>query len=125
MTNETGDSLRGVSAVIVEDNLLVADSIQLVLESFDCEVTGVVGTVEKAHDLIQNGEYDIAILDIDLRGRSVVPVVADVKARDKAFLFLSGYGDEAVLPDELQSIPRLRKPIDPGVLVDTIKKLVA
>jgi DNA-binding response OmpR family regulator len=118
------NSLEGVTAMIVEDNMLVADSMRLVLESWDCRVAGMAGTVERAASLAAAADYDVAILDIDLRGSSVLPVVAVVRQQGKPFFFVSGYGDETVLPPDLRSVRRLNKPVDPDLLVRTIRTVL-
>ncbi len=119
------NSLQGVTAIIIEDNILVADSMRLALESWDCKVAGMAGTVARAKELIDLVDFDVAILDIDLRGKSVMPVVEAVRAHDKPFLFVSGYGDESVLPSNLRSVQRLNKPVDPQRLAATIREIVA
>ena len=104
--------------------MLVADSMRMVLESWDCAVAGMAGTVERAASLLAGADYDVAILDIDLRGTSVLPVVDVVREQGKPFFFVSGYGDENVLPPDLRSVRRLNKPVDPDVLVRTIRSVV-
>lgn len=122
--SETSESLAGITAIIVEDNMLVADSMRLVLESWNGRVSGMAGTIERATALAAGADYDVAILDIDLRGTSVLPVVDEVMALGKPFLFVSGYGDETVLPPDLRSVPRLHKPVDPDLLVGTIRSVL-
>lgn len=122
--SKTITSLEGVTAVIVEDNMLVADSMRLILESWGCRISGMAGTVERASSLAADADYDVAILDIDLRGASVLPVVDVVRGQGKPFLFVSGYGDETVLPLELRSVRRLNKPVDPDILIRTIRSVI-
>ena len=117
-------NLEGVTAVIVEDNMLVADSMRLILESWSCRVSGMAGTVERASSLAADADYDVAILDIDLRGASVLPVVDVVRGQGKPFFFVSGYGDETVLPPDLRSVRRLNKPVDPDTLIRTIRSVL-
>ena len=119
------NSLEGVTAIIIEDNILVADSMRLALESWDCNIAGMAGTVARAKKLIDLVDFDVAILDIDLRGKSVLPVVDAVRAQNKPFLFVSGYGDESVLPKDLRSVKRLNKPVDPQRLAGTIREIVS
>ena len=119
------NSLHGVTAIIIEDNILLADSMRLALESWDCTIAGMAGTIARAKELIDLVDFDVAILDIDLRGKSVMPVVEAVRAHDKPFLFVSGYGDESVLPAHLRSVKRLNKPVDPQRLAFSIREIVS
>ena len=125
MPNSTIQSLPGVTVIIVEDNMLVADSVRMLLETLECRVAGMAGTVERGIDLVESNEFDVALLDIDLRGRSVLPVVRAVQDKGKPFLFISGYGDETILPEDLRSIQRLNKPLDAEGLVVAIQEVLA
>ena len=118
------ETLSGVTAIIVEDNMLVADSTKILLEALDARVPGMAGTVEKGLALVRDCEFDVAILDIDLRGRSVVPVVRAIEAVGKPFVFISGYGDAVVLPEEYRSAARLNKPIESTPLVAAIRSAI-
>ena len=123
--NSSPPSLSGVTVIIVEDNMLVADSVRMLLETLDSNVAGMAGTVERGIDLVESNEFDVALLDIDLRGRSVLPVVRAVQKKGKPFLFISGYGDETILPEELRSATRLNKPLDAEGLVAAIREVLA
>jgi DNA-binding NarL/FixJ family response regulator len=124
MLDSDANKLNGVTAIIVEDNMLVADSTKFALETLDCRVAGMAGTLEGGLQLVQSKEFDVAILDLDLRGRSIAPVARAVQERNKAFLFVSGYGDEKVLPEEFRAIQRLDKPVDVALLVAAIRRAV-
>ncbi|MEA2773389.1 MAG: hypothetical protein QOD93_6351, partial [Acetobacteraceae bacterium] len=42
--------------------------------------------------------FDLAVLDVNLGGEKVYPVAEVLAERHIPFLFLSGYGDEAIPP---------------------------
>ena len=42
--------------------------------------------------------FDLAVLDVNLRGEKVYPVAELLSARQIPFLFLSGYGEDAMPP---------------------------
>jgi hypothetical protein len=42
--------------------------------------------------------FDLAVLDVNLAGEMVYPVAEVLTERHIPFLFLSGYGDEAIPP---------------------------
>ena len=110
---------------IVEDNYVVARSLETLLKAHGGEVAGIAGTLEAAIDLVRDESYDVAILDIDLSGVNVTPVAEIVEERERAMLFLTGYADTQLLPDRLRSFPRLDKPVDPPVLIGSLVDLVA
>jgi len=117
------NALLGLTVVIVEDQLIVADSLRMLVESFGAVVAGMAPSVEKAIDLVRRLDFDVAILDIDLRGRNVEPVARVLQELEKKFFFVSGYSDVPMLADDLRSIPRLTKPLEPNALVRTIRAL--
>ena len=122
--DEIERSLRGVRILIVEDDFIVARALKHHLTAIPCEIVGPVPTVEKARALTDGQPFDIAILDIQLRGNTVAPFAELLHRRNRPFLFLTGYGDLGMLPEHLRGYPHLEKPVDPDVLVETIAKLL-
>jgi CheY-like chemotaxis protein len=88
--------LIGKRVLIVEDEYLVAMLIEDVLEECGCSVLGPFGTVDAALEAARTETFDLAVLDVNLRGIKVYPVAELLAERHIPFLFLSGYGDEAV-----------------------------
>ena len=87
-------------------------------------VTAIVPSVERALDVLTEGEVDVAVLDINLLGASVVPLAEYLRARGVPFLFLTGYGTGELLPEHLRGHPRLDKPVDAERLVRAMLDLV-
>src|SRR3546814_9846381 len=91
----TGDdrSLAGLRILVVEDELLVALELEMMLIGLGCDVVGPASRLEKAMQLAAAEAIDGAILDVNLRGRPVYPVATALKARGIPFLFSTGYRD--------------------------------
>jgi DNA-binding response OmpR family regulator len=90
--------LIGKRVLIVEDELLVALLIEDFLAELGCSVLGPCGSVAKALDAARTETFDLAVLDVNLGGEKVYPVAEVLAERHIPFLFLSGYGDEAIPP---------------------------
>lgn len=88
--------LAGKRVLIVEDEMLVALMIEDFLMDFGCRVLGPYGCVAGALDAARTEEFDLAVLDVNLDGEQVYPVAEMLTERHIPFLFLSGYGDEAI-----------------------------
>ena len=116
-------SLKGTRILIVEDNYVVADALRYLIDGYEGVVTAVVPSVELAMAALAEQPIDIAVLDINLRGASVVPLAEHLRANGIPFVFLTGYGDSAFLPDHLREQPRFDKPVQPERLVATIVEL--
>jgi len=117
-------SLRGARVLIVEDNYVVADALRFLLETYDCLVTAMAPNLEQAYAALAAGPIDVAILDINLNGTSVVPLAERLDAAGVQFVFVSGYGDAELLPEHLRGRPRLDKPIEDARLAQTLLDLV-
>jgi len=119
----TALSLTGIRVLVVEDDYVVADALRYLIHGYGGSVTAIVPSVERALEALAVGPVDIAVLDINLHGKSVVPLAEHFRARDVPFLFLTGYGDARLLPEHLREHPRLAKPVEPELLVRTMLDL--
>ena len=95
---------------LVEDEALVAVTMEDLLQDLGCEIAGSVGSVAEALQWVeQEGVADAAILDVSLDGEMVFPVADALAARAVPFIFVTGY---AQVPDPRYShAPVLPKPI--------------
>jgi CheY-like chemotaxis protein len=116
-------SLGGASILIVEDNFVVADALRYLIDGYGGSVCAIVPTVQRAHEALDGGHVDVAVLDINLNGASAVPLAEHLRARGIPFVFLSGYGGEELLPDHLRSYPRFDKPVEAERLVRALLQL--
>jgi CheY-like chemotaxis protein len=113
-------SLGGAKVLIVEDNFVVADALRFLIDGYGGSVSAIVPTVQRAHEVLAAGAVDIAVLDINLNGASVVPLAEHLQASGVPFVFLSGYGGEELLPEHLRGHPRFDKPVEAERLVRTM-----
>jgi DNA-binding response OmpR family regulator len=118
---ENGD-LAGCRVLVVEDETLIAVLIEDMLAAMDCEIVGPIGKLETAIQTAKEGNFDIAVLDVTIRGGNVYPVAEDLLARGVPFVLASGYGDWA-LPPLLRDQPRLTKPFTAAELEDQVRLL--
>jgi two-component SAPR family response regulator len=114
----------GCRVLVVEDETLIAVLIEQTLEAMDCEVVGPVAKLETALQLVLDEGFDIAILDVTVRGGKVYPVAELLLARGIPFVLASGYGDWA-LPKALQDQRRLLKPFTSAMLEQEVRVLCA
>lgn len=115
--------LEGRRVLVVEDELLVAMDVDSVLRAAGCEVIGPATTPESAIALIERGQPEAALLDLNLGGKSALPVAATLRARGVPFLIVSGYGERHSRAPELEGAPRLSKPVSHRQLIDALRQL--
>jgi DNA-binding response OmpR family regulator len=115
-----GSRFAGLRILIVEDNFNIASAIARVLKAQGAEVAGPVPAIPDALALIANGErIDTAVLDINLRGALVYPVVDVLRSKGVPVVFITGYDQEAVMPG-YGDIPLLHKPFATERLIEAI-----
>ncbi|EMD83275.1 putative response regulator receiver (CheY-like protein) [Pacificimonas flava] len=91
---------------------MLAAELQSELSDAGAVTLGPVGTVEDTLDLIQSEQrIDGAILDVNLRGKSIFPAADLLAERAVPFVFATGY-DEGAIPSRFADRPRCEKPID-------------
>jgi two-component SAPR family response regulator len=116
--------VAGCRVLVIEDEMLITVLIEDTLLGLGCEIVGPAAKLETALQLVDEWQFDVAILDITIRGGKVYPVAEKLAARGIPFVFASGYGDW-VLPDALRKRPRLMKPFTSGALEEQIRALCA
>jgi PAS domain S-box-containing protein len=101
--------------LLVEDEALVAMTIQESLTEFGFHVIGPVCTVSEAEAVAKDDQVDAAVLDINLGDGLVYSVAEILAARDVPFVFVTGYDAESV-DSRFREIPVLQKPIEREML---------
>ena len=105
-------SLRGLRILIVEDEYILAEDLRQGLERLGVEVLGPVATVEQALKLLQSeNSPDGAVLDVNLQGDYVFPVLDLLRNKRVPFVLATGY-DGWALPAAYADAPRCAKPLD-------------
>ncbi len=87
-------ALRDRRILVVEDEFLIAMSLQDALENAGAVVVGPAPSVEKAIKQIESEPHiDAAVLDVNLGGMLAYPVADMLVAKNIPFVFTSGYED--------------------------------
>jgi len=105
--------------VVVEDEPLIVLLITDMLEELGCELAGTCGTVEDALRLVEREEFDVALLDIDLGGKSGYVVADALAKRGIAVVLMSGYSGKPRPP--YQDLAVLNKPFQVDDLQQVLK----
>lgn len=104
--------LKGWRVLVVEDEYLVADDLRRELETCGAQVIGPAPRIADALALLSvTTQLDAAILDVNVAGRCVTPVAAELTRRGVPFVLATGY-DAWALPSPLDTAPRCEKPVD-------------
>jgi len=108
--------------LIVEDEMLIALMIKDIIEGLGFSVVGPAVRVDKAL-LLAEEELAGAVLDVNIAGRPVYPVVVRLEERGVPLLFITGYGN-AGADLRHRNHPVLAKPFDAASLRQALLDLV-
>jgi DNA-binding response OmpR family regulator len=111
------------SVLLVEDEIMIRMMVADMLEELGYRVTAEAGTITEALTLARSADFDFAVLDINVDGEIITPVADLLRARNRPFLFASGYGSGG-LPEGYRSHPSLQKPFQIEKLAEMINNIL-
>jgi CheY-like chemotaxis protein len=117
----------GGSVFLVEDEVMIRMMVADMLDELGYSVAAEAGEINEAIKLAQSTDFDIAILDVNVNGKVISPVAELIKARNRPFIFATGYGSQG-LPEEYRDRPALQKPFQLeslGKMIETALKSAA
>jgi DNA-binding NtrC family response regulator len=115
-------NLSNARVLVVEDEFYIADDLRRTLDAAGAAVVGPVSTLRAAEKHVDAGDFDCAVIDLNLHGESAVPLARRLVAAGKSFAIATGYGSGAV-PPEFKEVPRIEKPFDPAALLHLVGQL--
>lgn len=98
--------LEGKRVLVVEDEPIVAMHLEDMLEDLGCEVAGSYSRLEEARIAAGTGEFDLAVLDVNLGGTESFPVAEVLAGRGVPFVFATGYGGRETPFPQAQTITK-------------------
>lgn len=108
--------------LIVEDEPLIAIEIEHILSSAGFFTVGPMSTAEAALDAIARLDFNAAVVDRDLLGNALEPIVTELQRRQIPFALVLAAGSGA-LPPALAATPCVGKPPKADVLVEVVRSL--
>jgi CheY-like chemotaxis protein len=98
------------SVFLAEDEPLILMHLRELMQDLGFEVAGSAATVESALQQVRDLSFDIAVLDIKLRGESIGPVADVLAGRGLPFIFATGYNSFEPVVAAHATRPRIGKP---------------
>ncbi len=112
-------SFTGCRVLVVEDEVLLALDVQLILAQAGCIVVGPCASADQALTLMDRVKLDCAVVDLTLRGGTGHSVADILSARHIPFIIWTGRLPQAV-PKALRRSPIEYKPCAPERLLDRL-----
>jgi len=116
--------MAAAKVLVVEDEYLIRMLLEDMLDELGYGVAAAVGSLSEAREHATGGDFNAAILDVNVDGQEIFPVADILAERGKPFVFVTGYG-EGSLPERFRGRPALQKPFQAERLKQTLEKLVA
>jgi CheY-like chemotaxis protein len=120
--NDSSETQKRV--LVVEDEYLIRMLLEDMLADLGYGVAAAVGTVAEASEFAASGDFNAAILDVNLDGQEIFPVADILAGRSLPFVFVTGYGERS-LPDRYRDRPALQKPFQAEQLSSTLANMLA
>jgi CheY-like chemotaxis protein len=114
---------QAIRILVVEDEPIVAISLQDMLGDLGYDVVGPAFRVASALALAEAEAIDAAILDVNMAGEDSYAVAYALRARSIPYLFATGYGRQGLEPGH-DDVPVLQKPYRESQVDAALKELL-
>jgi CheY-like chemotaxis protein len=111
-------------AFIVEDEMMVAMLLEDMLGELGFEIGSRAVHFEEAIQIAATGQFDLAVLDVNVNGKNTYPVAGILQERGIPFVFATGYGANA-LGGRFAGVPILHKPFSDRELMEAVERAMA
>lgn len=115
-------NLHGCRVLIIEDEYFLADELDKELKLHGATIVGPVAEVSEARERIAAADFDVAILDINLRDEFAWPLADELMHRQIPFAFVTGYGAETI-PQRFLNVMRWDKPWERCTVIEGVGRL--
>ncbi len=85
------NTLAGLSVLLVEDEYLIALDAEQILKDLGAEKVEVIASWDDAEAYARDGQFDLAVLDVNINGKFSFPIADIIRGRGIPFVFASGY----------------------------------
>ncbi|MBU2978965.1 HWE histidine kinase domain-containing protein [Alteromonas sp. C1M14] len=112
------------NALVVEDSLIIALDLQKRLTRMGIAHVDIAGSIEQAKSKISQCLPSLALFDVHLGNETTLALIKELKMKKVPVVIISGYGEDLVLPSELQDVPLLTKPVGDTSLTATLASIL-
>jgi CheY-like chemotaxis protein len=119
-----GKTDAGRRVLVVEDEPMIRLLLDDMLSDIGYTMAAEAGALDEALSMAKRAEFDVAILDVNLNGQPITPVVDVLVERGVPFVFVSGYAQRSI-PERHSNVPLLQKPFQADGLARALAILAA
>ena len=105
-------SLNGKKVFVVEDDGLISIDVTDVLQQAGAIVVGPYAHLAEGLSAAVEKDFDIALLDVNLRGKPSWPIASLIQERGIPVVLATGYSESFRRPAKMAQLPTVSKPYD-------------
>lgn len=110
--------------LVVEDEILIGMLTMNMVKDLGYATLGPMTNLADANAVIDQDDFDVAVIDLNLNGFSAYPLADALDSRGVPFMFVTGYASDSV-DGRFSHVPLIQKPIPKDQLANAIAQLVA
>lgn len=114
--------MTALRVLIVEDEIPAAMLVEDAVESGGHIVAALATNMSSAIAAASTGQFDVALLDVNLHGQKAHAIPVILHRRGKPFAFVTGYGEAGVL-NEFADAPVVHKPFASDEILSALEQL--
>lgn len=122
---ERSQPLSRYRFLIVEDEILQAHRLGVLIAEMGGSVAEISYGFEQAHRAINNATFDCAILDVNLGGTLSFPLADALDRKQIPFIFCTAYADAIDVYPRASQTGRVDKPVRPSHIRDALLTALA
>jgi two-component system, response regulator PdtaR len=111
--------------LVLEDEAIIAVTLQDELQDAGYEVAGPFMSCSDALGWLKTAAPNMAVLDASLKDGSCRDIARELNRREIPFLIYSGHSEDRGLLSEFDHVTWFEKPVPPTVLVQACRRLLA
>ena len=117
-------ALSGVTVLVVEDDLMLAMDLEVMLGGMGAVVVAVCHTLDEAMARADADDFAVAVLDFSLGSNSVTPLARRLARRNAPFILHTGMSRSEPSMMEWRDSVIVAKPASPRTLATAIKSVL-
>src|ERR1700727_988949 len=117
--------LRGVTVLVVEDDLFLAMALEDTLVGMGAVVLFVCHTLDEAMAWADADDFAVGVLDFSLGSHSVTPLARCLARRNVPFILHTAMSRSEPSLMEWRDFPIVEKPSSPPIFATALKKALA
>jgi DNA-binding response OmpR family regulator len=110
--------LAGKSILVIEDELLIAISVECLLNEAGAATVTITSSIAQAQTALMEGSYDAAVVDSRLPAGDASALIEALSGKEMPVMVTTG--DSFVQPDISKTVAVLRKPYSDRDLIKVI-----